>query len=159
KPDNVFLAQSEGRVGVTAKVLDFGVAKVLQGGREFDHFETQAGTVFGTPRYMSPEQAQGKPLDPRTDLYSVGILLYQLLTGEPPFNDDDAVVVMARHIQDRPIRPSKVAPELDIPSNLDRAVLRALAKEPDKRFQSAEEFAHRLEACLAELEAPDPSPR
>ncbi len=152
KPDNIYLARVEGHPEPVVKVLDFGIAKVIQGDRMIDQLETQAGTVFGTPRYMSPEQAQGKKLDPRSDLYSVGILLYQLLTGHAPFVDDDAVVVMAKHIRERPDPPREAAPDRPIPLSLDRVVMRAVEKDPVRRFKTAERFALKLEACLADVE-------
>lgn len=153
KPDNIYLARIEGHPEPVVKVLDFGIAKVIQGDRMIDQLETQAGTVFGTPRYMSPEQAQGKRLDPRSDIYSVGILLYQLLTGRAPFVDDDAVVVMAKHIRERPDPLRAAAPDRPIPPSLDRVVLRALEKDPDRRHKTAERFAVKLEACLPDVEA------
>ncbi len=153
KPDNIFLADVDGHGEPVVKVLDFGIAKVFEGENQFDQLETQKGTVFGTPRYMSPEQAQGKPMDARSDLYSVGTLLYQLLTGLPPFRDDDAVVVMAKHIRDAPEPPSKAAPSQNIPSRLEKAVLKALEKSPEKRFADADAFIRALEACLADARA------
>ncbi|MCB9601165.1 MAG: serine/threonine protein kinase [Sandaracinus sp.] len=152
KPDNIFLASVEGHAEPVVKVLDFGIAKVFEGENRFDQLETQAGTVFGTPRYMSPEQAQGKPLDPRSDLYSVGVLLYQLLAGVAPFRDEDAVVVMAKHIREKPQALVKVAPTRRIPSSLDQVVLRALEKQPDKRWQDAEQFRMALEGCLPDAD-------
>lgn len=148
KPDNIFLAQVEGHPEPVVKVLDFGIAKVVQGDKKIDQLETQAGTVFGTPRYMSPEQAQGKPLDARSDLYSVGILLYQMLVGQPPFRDEDAVIVMAKHIRERPVAPKKAAPERTIPPALERIVLRVLEKDPSRRFQSGEDLDAALEGVL-----------
>lgn len=153
KPDNIFLAGVDGHEEPVVKVLDFGIAKVVQGENEFDQLETQAGTVFGTPRYMSPEQAQGKTLDPRTDLYSVGVLIYQLLTGTAPFIDEDAVVVMAKHIQTKPVAPRALAPERPIPTRLEKSVLKALEKAPAKRFQSADEMVRALERCVPEVRA------
>lgn len=142
KPDNIMLAQVEGQEVV--KVLDFGIAKVIRGERRIDALETQAGTVFGTPRYMSPEQAQSKPLDARSDLYSLGVIFYQMLTGHAPFEDSDAVVVMARHIKTKPRRPSDVRPDLKIPPRLERLVQRLMEKDRNKRPQSSEELIDAL---------------
>src|SRR5690606_21365238 len=106
KPDNLFLmrrvARSESETDDMCKVLDFGIAKLQHDDQKLDQLETQAGTVFGTPRYMSPEQAQGAELDARSDLYSLGVILFQMLSGRAPFVDGDAVVVMAKHIKDAP---------------------------------------------------------
>ncbi len=158
KPDNVFFARVltsadgtsiRGAHEEIVKVLDFGIAKTFRLDDEpIGVVETQAGTVFGTPRYMSPEQAQGKPLDPTTDLYSLGVILYQMLTGRPPFTDNDAVVVMARHIKSVPKKPSDVAPEANIPREVEDVVMRALSKLPADRQASADIFAGELLAAL-----------
>jgi len=159
KPDNLFFARvltnarasspSEGHEEIV-KVLDFGIAKMVnsEDGEPMGVVETQAGTVFGTPRYMSPEQAQGKTLDARTDLYSLGVIVYQMLTGRPPFTDNDAVVVMARHIKSVPKRPNDVNPEANIPKELEDVVMRSLSKDPTERQGSAEIFAGELLAAL-----------
>ena len=147
KPDNIMLAQVEGQEVV--KVLDFGIAKVMSDHDGLDAFETQAGTVFGTPRYMSPEQAQSKPLDARSDLYALGVIFYQLLTGHAPFEDDDAVVVMARHIKSQPRRPRDVRPDVAIPSQIEGLVMRLLEKDRAKRPQSAESLIHELMVFLS----------
>jgi serine/threonine-protein kinase len=153
KPDNLFIARVEGESRPIVKVLDFGIAKAVEGERKLDQFETQDGTVFGTPRYMSPEQAQGKALDNRSDLYAVGIILYEFLTGAPPFVDPDAVVVMAKHIREQPAPPSKAAPDQPIPGSLEQVVKKALEKDPTRRFASADEFEAALAACVADAEA------
>jgi eukaryotic-like serine/threonine-protein kinase len=153
KPDNLFLTKAssgvEAEAGEIGKVLDFGIAKVVtDSAANVDALETQAGTVFGTPRYMSPEQAQGKPLDARSDLYSLGVLLYQMLVGRAPFVDDDAVVVMARHIKSIPIPPVDAAPDLGIPAAVSEVVMRALAKDPNDRPASARDFIAHLDEAL-----------
>jgi serine/threonine-protein kinase len=148
KPDNLFYARSrtQAKTEEIVKVLDFGVAKMIHADAELamNAVETQAGTVFGTPRYMSPEQAQGRVLDTRSDLYSLGVILYQMLTGRPPFTDDDAVVVMARHIKTAPRPMSEVAPEAGVPPELEAVVMKALSKDPEQRPENAEAMAAEL---------------
>ncbi len=150
KPDNLFLTEVldvGGSSREICKLLDFGIAKVMREERTIDALETQAGTVFGTPRYMSPEQAQGFRLDARSDIYSLGVILYQMVTGVPPFDDEEAVVVMARHIKTKPIAPREVAPEAEIPAELERVILRALAKDPVDRPDTADTFILALEVA------------
>ncbi|MDB5212515.1 MAG: Serine/threonine-protein kinase pkn3 [Myxococcaceae bacterium] len=167
KPDNLFFARvlTSATASTTGggiddahtethdeivKVLDFGIAKMIDASdpNPMSVVETQAGTVFGTPRYMSPEQAQGKPLDARSDLYSLAVILYQMLTGRPPFTDNDAVVVMARHIKSTPKRPNEAVPEAMIPAELEDVIMRTLSKDPKDRPASAEILAGELLAAL-----------
>ncbi len=145
KPQNVLLS-SEGEV----KVTDFGIARSL----EVEHGVTQTGTVLGTSNYISPEQAGGKPVTPLTDVYSLGVVLFELLTGEVPFPGENFVAVALRHINEQ--APSVLELRPDVPPRLAAAVGRALAKDPDARFPSMDAFAAELQRCLDELEPLDP---
>jgi serine/threonine-protein kinase len=139
KPQNVLL-----NGGGQAKVTDFGIA------REIDVRQgvTQTGTVLGTSDYIAPEQAQGRPVDEQTDIYSLGILLYELLTGELPFAGENFVAVAMQHINQPAPRVSARRP--DVPPRLDAAVDRALAKESRDRFATMADFCAELERCLEE---------
>ena len=165
KPDNLFLSRVPSSLGgapqESCKVLDFGIAKWSRNDDEtqIDQLETQAGTVFGTPRYMSPEQAQGSPLDARSDLYSLGVLLYQMLSGRAPFVDDDAVVVMARHIKDPPPHFDSMTPAVDVPDSIAALLWRTLAKSPADRPASAEQMIAELDAAEISIRAVESGPR
>ncbi len=154
KPANLFFARTgsgESREDgdEIVKVLDFGVAKLLEPpATDVNLAQTQAGTVVGTPCYMSPEQAQGKPLDARSDLYAMGIILFELLTGRPPFTDETNMLVMARHVKTTPPAMAAVARGAQVPVEIEEAVLCALAKDPGKRPQSAEAMIAQLTQAL-----------
>ena len=135
KPQNV-LIDDEGR----ARVADFGIARA---GENSDI--TATGSVMGTAQYLSPEQAQGKPTTPRSDIYSIGVILYEALTGRVPFEGDSAVAVALKQVSEAPRRPSAINP--NVPPALDAVVMRALAKDPDARFKDADAFLKALDAA------------
>ncbi|MFE9532885.1 protein kinase [Streptomyces sp. NPDC006691] len=130
KPANVIITDTG-----AVKVMDFGIARALHGAQST---MTQTGMVMGTPQYLSPEQALGKAVDHRSDLYATGCLLYELLALRPPFIGETPLSVVYQHVQDMPVPPSQVAHVA--PPELDGLVMRSLAKDPDDRFQSAEEM-------------------
>jgi serine/threonine-protein kinase len=140
KPHNV-IVDDQGN----AKVTDFGIARA--GASEI----TETGSIMGTAQYLSPEQAQGEDVTARSDIYSIGVLLYEMLTGRLPFTGDSAVAIALKHIQEPP--PPMSREGLRIESNLEQVVLDALAKQPQARWQSAEDFAAALEACRPYVEA------
>ena len=141
KPQNIMLTPTADGAE-TAKLLDFGIAKTFEDGATQ---LTTTGLVLGTPQYMSPEQAAGRPLDGRSDLYSLGIILFEMLVGDVPFNDPSTPAVLVKHLTEPAPPPSKRRPDLAIPAALESVALRCLAKEPEARFQSASEFASALE--------------
>ena len=136
KPDNIFL-QSVGEDGDFAKVLDFGVAKVAEGDGQQKTL-TKAGSIFGTPKYMSPEQSRGGEIDARSDIYAMGIILYELLTGRVPFNADNPLGILIKHLQEQPPTFQQIRPDLVIPEQVELFVHRMLAKAVDQRPQTAE---------------------
>jgi len=140
KPDNVYLVDMKG-AGDYVKVLDFSVAKLDAP----DAQVTRAGVVFGTPQYMSPEQGRGVPLDARSDIYAVGIVAYEMLTGKPPFDAKIPTEIVMMHLRDKP------APLTGLPPQLTAIVMKALEKDAGKRQQSAEELDTECQQCLAEL--------
>jgi eukaryotic-like serine/threonine-protein kinase len=145
KPQNVLLSR-EGEV----KVTDFGIARSLH----VEHGVTQTGTVLGTGEYLAPEQASGKPVSPATDVYSLGVVLWELLAGEVPFVGENFVAVALRHVNE-PV-PSLHERRPDVSPRLASAVERALAKDPASRFPSMAALAKELRVCLAEADGQIP---
>ena len=134
KPQNVMIDTAG-----TAKVMDFGIARAGDSGM------TEAGSILGTAQYLAPEQAKGYPVDERSDLYSVGVVLYEMLTGTVPFKGDSAVTVALKHVNEVPVEPAELVPGL--PYSLNQIVLKAMAKDPADRYQSAAEFGRDLRSA------------
>jgi tRNA A-37 threonylcarbamoyl transferase component Bud32 len=141
KPQNVLLNGDGG-----AKVTDFGIARSL----DVDRGVTQTGTVLGTSNYIAPEQASGQPVDAHTDVYSLGVVLYEMLTGELPFPGEHFVAVAMKHIQEP--SPSVLDVRGDVPLRVAEMIDRALEKDPEQRFPTMDAFAAEIEANLAELD-------
>ncbi|MFP8959484.1 protein kinase domain-containing protein [Streptomyces nanhaiensis] len=142
KPANVIITNNG-----AVKVMDFGIARALHGASTT---MTQTGMVMGTPQYLSPEQALGKTVDARSDLYATGCMLYELLALRPPFTGETPLSVVYQHVQDEPVQPSRVNDS--VPPELDGLVMRALAKDPDDRFQTAEEMRGLVQYALRMLQ-------
>ena len=139
KPANVMLTAA-GEV----KVMDFGIARSLD---DMSATMTQTSAVIGTAQYLSPEQARGEQVDARSDLYSTGCLLYELLTGRPPFVGDSPVSVAYQHVREEPVPPSQVDP--DVSASVEAIVLKSLTKDRDNRYQTADEMRRDIAAALA----------
>ncbi len=133
-----------------ALLTDFGIAKIVSGSNV-----SASGTLSGTPAYMSPEQGRAATLDGRSDLYSLGVVLYEMLTGQVPFDADTPFAVVIKHINDPLPLPRTLDPT--IPPSLERVVFKALAKDPSDRFQSADEFVQATQAAIADAATPDPT--
>ncbi len=143
KPQNVIIDSEESDENFNVKVADFGIAKA--GSSEI----TEVGAIMGTAQYLSPEQAQGKPVTGASDLYSIGIVLYEMLTGRPPFDGDSAVAIALKHVSKLPPAPRELQPQIS--RTLEAVLLKALAKEPADRYAEADSFLLALEAAEAEL--------
>jgi len=143
KPENIMVVARRGGESDVVKVLDFGIAKIVDGGADGGPSLTRTGFVCGTPEYMSPEQARGAPLDSRSDLYSVGVLLYQMVTRQLPFSSDSAMGYATKHLTEDPQPPNTLRPG-SCSRELEALVLWALRKEPADRPQTAEAFLDSL---------------
>lgn len=144
KPENIFLQMEDGREVV--KVLDFGIARVQELNFTEDGELTQSGTVMGTPHYISPEQASGQTVDARSDIYSLGVLLYQMVTGQVPFDGPSTLIVLLKQLNERPVAPLQLNPKLS--QRLNNLILAALEKDPRSRPQTVESFARQLASII-----------
>ncbi len=174
KPDNIMLIQKPGRRELIkavepesedqkpgyviekerqydfVKLLDFGIAKVLSHD-DVNMEETLQGAVFGTPEYMSPEAARGDAVDRRADIYSVGVILYDMVTGRPPFEARAAAEVLSMHINAAPPPPREAAPHREITEATENLIIKAMAKDPDHRHQSMDELRAELQNCYGSV--------
>jgi eukaryotic-like serine/threonine-protein kinase len=176
KPDNIMLIRKPGRRDIIraidtdpddssptgrfviekeseydfVKILDFGIAKVITRD-ETSPGQTLAGAVFGTPEYMSPEAARGEEVDHRADIYSVGVILYDMVTGRPPFEAGAAAEVLAMQINQVPPPPRQAAPHVEITEAAERLILKAMAKVPEHRHQNMDDFRAELQGCYGRV--------
>jgi serine/threonine protein kinase len=152
KPDNIFITKIYGEEDFV-KILDFGLAKFIHGDKSAQDNLTRTGIIFGTPKYMSPEQASCEKLDPRTDLYSMGVIIYEMITGNPPFSADTPMGIVLKHIHDEPddIREKITSP--DIPHELCTLVMRLLEKNRNRRPSSSGEVIAEINAIIAKYGA------
>jgi serine/threonine-protein kinase len=167
KPDNIMLLKKPGRRDLVrmapdqswitereesydfVKVLDFGIAKVLV--QDELLAETVQGAVFGTPEYMSPEAARGEDVDQRADVYSLGVILFDMLCGRPPFEAPQSSEVLSMHINNPPPSPREFAPHREITEMAEAVILRAMQKDPDRRFQNMSEFRRDLASAYGSI--------
>ncbi len=140
KPDNIYLIRRHGDQDFV-KVLDFGIAKVGSGTKKL----TKAGQVFGTPHYMSPEQCAGTGTDHRTDIYAMGVILYEMTAGRVPFDADNLMGILTKHMYEQPVPPHTLPPPVGVAPALEAVVLKCLEKTADARYQSMEEVLADLE--------------
>jgi serine/threonine-protein kinase len=156
KPENVMLLTRGSETDVV-KVVDFGIAKIVEeDGTDQRQALTKTGMVFGTPQYMSPEQIRGERVDPRSDIYSTGVILYRMLSGALPFSARTLMGVLTKHLMDPPPAFAEVSPEIQVPTSLESLVLQMLAKDPDERPRSMAEVAERIAALTVPIAPPAP---
>ena len=149
KPENVVVLATR-RGNERVKVCDFGIAKIMESEGRSTAI-TKDGYVCGTPEYMAPEQARGDKLDIRADVYSAGVVLYQMLCGRVPFSAETALGIITKHIMETPPPPRRVRPEWGIPRSLESIALQALSKAPEERYESASAMAHAIEEVIEKL--------
>ncbi|HUB06526.1 MAG TPA: protein kinase, partial [Myxococcales bacterium] len=148
KPENIILVAREGQAEFV-KVLDFGISKMTE--RPTGERLTQQGMIVGTPEYMSPEQGSASPVDARSDIYSLGVMMFEMLTGKLPFQGENALQILMRH-QTQPVpRLTDAAPDLDLPPAAEAFVQKALAKQPYERQQSMPECLAELQICAGQV--------
>jgi serine/threonine-protein kinase len=154
KPENIFILERDGQTDIV-KIVDFGIARDTRSKKRL----TQIGMVLGTPEYMSPEQATGQPTDPRVDMYALGCILYEMLTGDVPFKEDSATKTLTAHVFTQPVPPSKKRPDLQIPPSLEAVIMRTLQKKPTDRFADMRELMSALDRVDGELRGGRPDRR
>jgi len=152
KPDNVML-QERGKQRDIVRVLDFGIAKLRDDSRGTHAQMTQAGDMLGTPQYMSPEQIRGEPIDGRADIYSLGCMIYEMVTGRMAYEAPTIMAMLSKHLLEQAVPPSQRRPDLAIPAAIDQLVMRAMAKDPAARPPTMEAFAETIGAILQTLPA------